>query len=291
MIQNITIVGGTHGNEFIGPYLIRKLENQQAFSDSHIPVDYLLANPEAFKASARFIDTDLNRSFSEAILKTEHSECYEHKRAKEINQLLGPKPCNTRFIVDLHSTTSNMGMTLLVRNGNMFSLRAAAYVQRQMPDIKIIVSDKKRASVVLNSISEFGLGVEVGPIHNGVVRHELFEMTEQVIRALVEFPNFTPEKQASSYPEQITAYQSGEKVIYPQDENGEITAMIHKDFQDKDFTLLKTNDIVFMGLDNKEIQYTGTPGYPIFINEAAYYREGHAFVMTEKKTIDLTVEA
>ena len=290
MIKNITIVGGTHGNEFIGPYLIRKLEAQQACADSHIPVDYLLANPAAFKASSRFVDTDLNRAFSEKILNGEIDGGYEHQRAREINQLLGPKPCNNRFIIDLHSTTSNMGMTLLVRIGNMFSLRAAAYVQRQFPDIKIIVSDENRASVVLNSISGFGLGIEVGPIHNGVIRHDLFEMTESVLHSLIAFLNLSPEHQNSSCPDKITAYLSGEKIPYPRDDSGEIIAMVHKNFQDKDFTQLQTDDIIFMMLDNREISYTGVPGYPIFINEAAYYREGYAFVMTEKKTISLTTE-
>ena len=201
MIREITIVGGTHGNEYLGPALIRKFEQQASFSNSRTGVTTLLANPEAVSAGVRFMDEDLNRSFSDDILSGGSNLIHEHRRAREINQLLGPKPCPDRFIIDLHSTTANMGMTLIVRDNNPFNLKAAAYVQQHCPDVKIIVSDvDRRFSRTLNGIAEFGLTVEVGAIPNGVVRHDLFVETEAVVLYLVEYLNHLAAQQPPVLP-------------------------------------------------------------------------------------------
>ena len=57
--------------------------------------------------------------------------------------------------------------------------------------------------------------------------------------------------------------------------------MVHQNLQDRDFELLESGQPVFHMLDGSDRLYEGEPGYPIFINEAAYYREDTAFVMTE----------
>ncbi|MGY0219668.1 aspartoacylase [Endozoicomonadaceae bacterium StTr2] len=294
-IKKITLSGGTHGNEFIGPYLIRKLQNQKSFKSSLIPVDYLLSNPEAFKKSIRFIDSDLNRSFSSEILQAQNIDSYtagyidnyEHQRAREINDLLGPKPVDDRFIIDLHSTTSNMGMTLIVREGQLLNLQAAAFVQQAYPEVRIIVSDSQRANGVLNSISHFGLAIEVGPTPNGVIRQDLFDMTEQVIHKLVEFLQLSSEQQASITPDELTVYQSIEKIPYPTDSSGNINAMVHQNLQDRDFEYLEPGELSFYTFEGKELPHTGQAGFPIFINEAAYYYEKVAYVMTRKQSLKL----
>ncbi|WP_461537571.1 aspartoacylase [Spongorhabdus nitratireducens] len=295
MIKNISIVGGTHGNEFLGPYLIHKLQNQKTFAASSIPVDFLLANPEAHKKSVRFIDSDLNRSFSDEILQTQdvdsyttgYTDSYEHQRAREINDLLGPKPVDDRFIIDLHSTTSNMGMTLIVREGQLLNLQAAAFVQQTYPEVRIIVSDSQRANGVLNSISHFGLAIEVGPIPNGVIRQDLFDMTEQVIHKLVEFLQLSSEQQTSITSDELTVYQSIEKIPYPAGSSGNINAMVHQNLQDRDFEYLKPGDLSFYTFEGEELPHTGQAGFPIFINEAAYYYEKVAYVMTRKQSLKL----
>ena len=136
IIDKVTIVGGTHGNEYIGPYLIRKAEQFGIYQDNAIEVSTLLANPEAFDQAKRFIDQDLNRSFSPHILTGTQSQ-HECQRARAISrhfsQRLTRDEPGQHFIIDLHSTTANMGITLIVRNNEPLNLRTAAYVQKICP--------------------------------------------------------------------------------------------------------------------------------------------------------------
>ncbi|WP_062266032.1 aspartoacylase [Endozoicomonas arenosclerae] len=288
MIKKITIVGGTHGNEFIGPYLIRKLEQEQSFSHSTIPVDYLLANPEAHKTTRRFIDEDLNRSFTDDILNGNDDALYEHRRAREINQLLGPKSKNDRFIIDLHSTTSNMGMTLIVRDHAAFNLQAATYVQQHMPDVKVILSDRDtNFSRTLNSLSDYAMAIEVGPLPNGILRHDQFAETEAVIKHLVDFTLMPHDEQNAVLPESVEVYKVTDRILYPRNDGGQLSAMVHSSLQDKDFEELKPGMPLFQNMDGTETMYKGESGYPIFINEAAYYHENTALVITQKEIIKL----
>ncbi|WP_422132723.1 aspartoacylase [Endozoicomonas sp. ALD040] len=286
MIKRITIVGGTHGNELIGPNLIRKLEQDGSFKQSVIPVDYLLANVEAYKAVRRFMDADLNRSFTDDILNGDDDSVYEHRRARKINQLLGPKANNDRFIIDLHSTTSNMGMTLIIKDQAAFNLKAASYVQQQMPEVKIILSDRdNQFSRTLNSLSDYAVTIEVGPIPNGVLRHDQFSDTESVIQHLVDFTQMPENERDNILPASTEVYNVRDRFFYPRDDDGQISAMVHSALQDRDFEELKPGMPMFQNMDGTVTPYQGEPGYPIFINEAAYYYENTAFVMTTRKTV------
>ena len=289
MIREITIVGGTHGNEYIGPTLIRRFEQYYSFADSLTPVNTFLANPAAFAAGLRFIDSDLNRSFSDDILTGFSTSVYEHGRAREINDQLGPKPDSERFLIDLHSTTASMGMTLIVKDDNPFNLKAAAYVQQNCPDVRIIMSDVDRQfSRTLNSLCDHGLTVEVGPIANAVVRHDLFAETEAVVTRIVEYLNLVAGQKPVSLPSTVEVFRVRERVPYPRNASGELEGMVHQSFQDRDFKLLEPGQPIFHLLDGKDVLYEGQPGYPIFINEAAYYREDTAFVLTERLSLPLT---
>ncbi|WP_252178751.1 aspartoacylase [Endozoicomonas sp. 4G] len=286
MIKKITIVGGTHGNELIGPNLIRKLEQNGSFEQSTIPVDYLLANIEAHKAVRRFMDSDLNRSFTDEILDGDDDSIYEHRRAREINQLLGPKTNNDRFIIDLHSTTSNMGMTLIIKEQAAFNLQAASYVQQHMPNVKIILSDRdNQLSRTLNSLSDYAVTVEVGPLPNGVLRHDQFADTESVIRHLVDFAQMSVNERSRILPTTTEVYTVTDRVFYPRNDDGQLSAMVHSSLQDSDFEELKPGMPVFQNMDGTVTPYQGEAGYPIFINEAAYYYENTAFMMTRRTTV------
>lgn len=279
-------MGGTHGNELIGPNLIRKLEQNGSFEQSTIPVDYLLANIEAHKAVRRFMDSDLNRSFTDEILDGDDDSIYEHRRAREINQLLGPKTNNDRFIIDLHSTTSNMGMTLIIKEQAAFNLQAASYVQQHMPNVKIILSDRdNQLSRTLNSLSDYAVTVEVGPLPNGVLRHDQFADTESVIRHLVDFAQMSVNERSRILPTTTEVYTVTDRVFYPRNDDGQLSAMVHSSLQDSDFEELKPGMPVFQNMDGTVTPYQGEAGYPIFINEAAYYYENTAFMMTRRTTV------
>ena len=68
-IHRVAIVGGTHGNELTGVYLIKKFQQYpHLIHRSSFETLSLLGNPKAIAARTRYIDTDLNRCFNESQL-------------------------------------------------------------------------------------------------------------------------------------------------------------------------------------------------------------------------------
>lgn len=130
IIEKVTIIGGTHGNEYIGPYFIGKAEQVGVYQDNALEVATLLANPQAFVQARRFIDQDLNRSFSPWILSGTQ-DSYEYQRAREIARYFSQNDTAQHFLVDLHSTTANMGITLIASNNEPLNLHTGAYVQKK----------------------------------------------------------------------------------------------------------------------------------------------------------------
>ena len=66
-INRVLIVGGTHGNEFTGAYLIKFFQQYpELISRANFETLTLLANPQAFSAVKRYINKDLNRCFLQA---------------------------------------------------------------------------------------------------------------------------------------------------------------------------------------------------------------------------------
>ncbi len=64
MIKRVLLVGGTHGNELIGVYLIKKFEQDpELVRRNSFETLTLLGNPRAIEATVRYIDKDLNRCF------------------------------------------------------------------------------------------------------------------------------------------------------------------------------------------------------------------------------------
>lgn len=285
-IDQVILVGGTHGNEFLGPYFLEKVTQTGLYKDAPVEVLTLLANPEAFNHSVRFIDHDLNRSFSKDCLGSEQNSIEIH-RAQAIKKQFDSSD-KQPFIIDLHSTTSNMGVTLIVRDNDPFNLHAASYVQQQMPEIRILISDSEKQQQTLNSVSRWGLTIEVGSIPNGVIRHDHFRATEKTVSLLIKFLSLCKTREEPKLPEAIDVFKVIEKHPFPRLSSGTLAGMIHQDFQDRDYRLLEPGAPVFKTFKGEDIFFQGQPGYPVFINEAAYYREDLAFMLTNRVTITLT---
>lgn len=285
-IRNIAIVGGTHGNENTGVFLIQKLRSSIP-SYKNLDLQYLLANPLAIKRSKRFIDSDLNRAFRVKDLQDIEKPEYEFNRAKIINNTLGPKgKSKTDFIIDLHTTTSNMGITAIFCQLNAINIQLAAYLKSKFENFFIYYMppiSEGEDQPYLDSIAPYSLAIEVGPVPNGILRYDVIEMTEKTIKATLEFitlhNNGTLPKMLGS----IEIFKYYKTVLFPTDIDGNITAYIHKNLQDKDFFELKNGDPIFhtikdQTLYNEEVE----PTYPVFINEAAYYRKKIAFSLAKK---------
>jgi len=166
-IKRVAIVGGTHGNELTGIYLVKKFDRApELIGRSTFETIALLANPKACDIGTRYIDIDLNRCFRKQDLENPHLSSYEAQRAKEIYGILNSK--NTHLpnvIIDLHSTTSNMGLTFILASHHPFNLQLAAYLTSLYPHLKILASTtKNHDSPLLRSLSPLGGTLEVGAV-------------------------------------------------------------------------------------------------------------------------------
>ncbi|XP_031427403.1 aspartoacylase isoform X9 [Clupea harengus] len=180
---------------------------------------------------------------------------YEVRRAQEINKMFGPKGTADAYdvIFDLHNTTSNMGSTLILESStDHFTLQMVHYIKKAIAPAS--------CSVLLNEHPLLKYSTS-----RSVAKHPIG----------VEFP-----------PCNVDVFRVQERMDYPRDTNGNITAMVHPDLQDCDWEPLNPGDPMFQTFDGRTIPYEGpNPVYATFINEAAYYEKQQAFVTTRRETL------
>ncbi len=285
MIKNIAIVGGTHGNEFTGVYLIKKLE--QELSSKELEVNYLMANPKAHQAVKRYIDRDLNRCFKQSDLDNANLEGYENQRAKEINQELGPKGnSKTDFIIDLHTSTAPMGINLVITKADPFHLKLADYVKTQLEGVTITWEEIEDHHFLM-SIAEKHILVEVGATPQGVLRQDVFDKTHHTVLKIMEFIGAYNQGRLPESSKELEVYKYFDVAYLPQNQNGQLIGMIHENIQDRDFQPLKSGEPIFKLFNGKDVLFEGEDCTISFINEAAYYDERKAFSLSRKESIKI----
>lgn len=247
-IGKVTVVGGTHGNEYTGVWCIQAIERQRQMSTidratgsgsnifneyPSLEINTLLGNPVAFMQNKRFVDVDLNREFSlenlskvpprrekaieECDTRTEFCSVensshlpHEAIRARDIDALLGPKfmmqstnngtgssydDPNVDVAIDLHTTTANMGISLIIPEGDALMSAAAAYV---LHECRLKYGDggvqclmhalpRRQDRMNLSSCSRHGFTIEVGPTPQGVLRHDCVKKTQDALHSLLNF--------------------------------------------------------------------------------------------------------
>lgn len=288
MIKQVAIVGGTHGNEFTGIYLLKKWQQQpQLIARDTFAASTLFANTKAFDNNCRYIDNDLNRRFSRVELEDASLSGYEESRAKVINQQLGPKgnpQCD--FVIDLHTTTSNMGPTLLLPTKGKIYTQLAAYAKQKMPELTIFSAYDDQSNdehFLLCTIGKHGVIIEVGPVPQAVLRQDVFEQTEQLSQIVLDFIDLLNRDALPELPNTVTAFRFVGRMKLPLNDEGERIGMLHKNIQDNDFKPIQPGDPVFTTFDGEEILYQGdTVVYPAFANEAAYYDNNLAMSLLEQ---------
>lgn len=331
MIARAALIGGTHGNELTGITVVRRLKaglGPLAAGPATAALQCLIGSPKAVQSCRRYVDRDLNRCFMLADLTADPAADgeaasraaadpaaplnnrladYEHQRARLIDGLLGPKASASRNVdlaVDLHTTTSNLGTTLIIREDDRTALRIAALAAADIPEVRILtytVDEGSGGEVGVGSTAKpgdypflvesaaHGITVEIGPVAQGVLRASALETTERLVAGIfagVDALNTrSPEALA---PRGVTVYRFIADVDYPRDASGALLACIHPDFQDRDLEPLKTGQPLFLHFDGQVTSHAGEEGlFPAFVNEAAYYEKGVAFSLTRSCTIRL----
>ncbi|MEG3878415.1 aspartoacylase [Microcoleus sp. herbarium7] len=285
-IKRVVIVGGTHGNELTGIYLVKKFDRApELIGRSTFETIALLANPKACEMGRRYVDIDLNRCFRQQDIENPGLSSYEAQRAKEIYRSFSSKNTQQQnLIIDLHSTTSNMGLTFILASHHPFNLQLAAYLTSLYPHLKLLASTtKNHDSPLLRSISSLGGTLEVGAVPQGVLNASLFQQTEQVACTILDWVEAFNQGTVTAAKNPLTIYHSIQAIDYPRNEQGEIQAMIHPQLQGRDYEALNPGDPIFLTFDSEPVLYEGkSTVYPIFINEAAYYEKGIAMCFARK---------
>lgn len=290
-LNRVAIVGGTHGNERIGVYLKKKFSQHPTLVQRpSFSTQVFLANPQAVAAGVRYIDRDLNRSFDRDRLQSNHSTSYEDLQAKSLNQMIGPDGSDpTDVILDIHSTTSNAGLMVIIDDENRFTLQLASYLQHSDSTIKVYsTAHSGRNRDALRSLAQYGFCLEVGPVAQGVLDAALFQKTEALIYTILDYLEQYNCNLVTFLNHSLTLYRYLNTVDYPRNDQGDIQAMIHPQLHLKDYEVLYPGDPMFLTFDGESISYSGkSVVYPVFINEAAYYEKGIAMCLTEKACINL----
>ncbi|MEH2168382.1 MAG: aspartoacylase [Nostoc sp.] len=292
-IERVAIVGGNHGNELTGVHLVKKFQQYpNLINRASFETLALLGNLKAIEEGKRYIDKDLNRCFTNQGLQNTQLSSYEERRAKAIQQIL--QPPNQPFvdvIVDLHSTTANMGLSLIFCDMHPFLLRLGAYLSSINPLVKVCINQQSKENGFLRSLCELGFVIEVGAVAQNVLNAKLFQETEQLIYAVLDYFEGCNQGNVPQTSNHLTLYKYIQTIDYPRSDaygelhlRGEIQAMIHPQLQFRDYEPLHPGDPMFLTFEGKDIFYEGeSTVYPIFINEAAYYEKGIAMYLSQKQ--------
>ncbi len=291
MIKNLAITGGTHGNELTGVFLVNKwLRDSSLLRRSTFHTTTMLMNKQAINEVRRYIDYDLNRAFNSRDLEDESLKGYEAKLAKKINNELGPKgSANAKmdFIVDLHTTTANMGLSIVVSNQSTITWQAISYLKMKVPALQIYYWRGDEEDAFVDSIAKDGFAFEVGAIPQGVLRADLFLELETLVYHLLDFIELYNMGSLDNLPKVVEIFRHVALVDYPRDASGELTAMVHPLRQDRDYALIEAGEPLFLTFDGKDVSYEGESLYTLFINEAAYYEKGFAMTLAKKEDMKI----
>lgn len=288
LMTHVLVSGGTHGNEYTGAYLARHwLDDSSTLLRSTFKTHVLFGNPEAFEINRRYVEHDLNRSFIQPV-SSEQAALIEFKRAEEIQGQLKSQ-CNGKYpdvIFDLHSTTSHMGLSLVLAHVNRFNLHLYAYLRKRFPTLNAYVwHDPHAKPGFLNSLTEKGFAIEVGPIANGVLDARQILSTNSLVQACLDFIELLNANADVDIADSVPLFHFVKHVDYPRSPDGFPSFFIHPNLQDNDFRELNKGSPIFMDLNGQVVTWQEDTVWPVFINEAAYYEKGIAFTATRRTEI------
>ena len=262
--MNFVIVGGTHGNELLGIDIVNKW-NPKNFSIHSCKK--IIGNPQAMENKVRYIDYDLNRSFG----VNAQSKGYEKERVGFLKEEISKED----FVIDLHTTTSNMGFTIILSKSDSLSTKIAQKLASEFSDVRIILSSMQdESSTFLNTLGGKGFLIEIGPCEHNSYSEAQFVKLSKMLDYL--FEHDWDEHDFQKLPNEF--YRIVEKIHYP-DEKWKVADK----WKQKDFSLIRKGDDLLVNIDTqKTVQSEHKEVYPIFIEEKSYEELRLAMYLCEK---------
>lgn len=297
-IHDIYILGGIHGNERIGLHLIQRLldpsEQTHILPNTNFNLIPVFGNPKAIHRNSRYIDSDLNRAFNKNVSINKDS-IYEIQRAQSLRKKIGADKKLVDFIIDLHSTTSNMQHCFIVPDWDPWTEQLCHYISKKQPNAYFLYENVLREEEQTSSaLSINHVTLEVGPIPQGTLNYHKITEVLKSIQILLEAIDFLNTKDISLIPHvSVPKFtRLPYNIDYPRDEYGFPSVIIHPEFENKDYLPLKIGQPLFITPKGESL-YLDRTSIPIelfyrlekgekisamFIGEAAYIEKGIAFI-------------
>ena len=286
-LKKILIVSGTHGNEINPVWAINQFNNQFKTIDQNIEYKFIIGNPLAYERGCRYIDNDLNRSFN-SIKKTFDNSVYEINRANFLVEKFGvngSEPCE--IAIDLHTTTSNMGTSIVMYGRRRQDFCLAALLQHKFGlPIYLHEKDEKQTGFLVEAWP-CGIVIEIGSVAQNYYDPKIINKFLIIISSLRDEINKLKNNQIK-LPKGLIVHAHQGSIDYPRETNGNINALIHPKRMNQDWKPIKMGDPLFMDVLGKTKTYTGEDIiWPVFIGEVAYKEKNIAMSYTKKEVLNL----
>ncbi|MFZ9849216.1 MAG: aspartoacylase [Vulcanococcus sp.] len=272
----LLVVAGTHGNERNAPWLLEQWRQRpELLASAGLALELVIGNPAALAANRRYIERDLNRSFAPELLEDPSRRELEIVRARELLAQVGPegqRPCPV--VIDLHSTTSGMGNSLVVYGRRPADLALAAAVQARLGlPIYLHEADSAQTGFLVERWPS-GLVIEVGPVPQGLVQAAICRQTQLALEAACACLAEAAQGRLR-LPQALTVHVHSGSLDLPRDGADHPVAAVHPQRQNRDWMPLQSGDPLFWRADGSvqrldENTAAAAGLWPVFINEAAY---------------------
>lgn len=308
-VRRVAIIGGTHGNESNGVHLAKHFQRNPALvKRPSFETQVLLANTAAIAKNTRYVDEDLNRCYllSDLADDGKASLNWERKRAREVDDIIGPKGAaepHSDLVIDLHNTTSATGIALMMAPDDDFAHELGHHLSTLDDGVRIVNWNDQPDWPLCPTLGRSGMTFEVGPCPWGCIEPALFQRSSRLVQALLDYVEEHNKLLAAgaSLRKELTVpvfRAIGVSIDYPRGADGDLIGMVHPDLQGRDFDELRDGDNLFMKF-NGEVQTFKRKDHKVpdeapavhalFVNEAAYYEKRVALTLVSRSTKQVSV--
>ena len=286
-VQRILIVSGTHGNEINPIWAVKQFNREENTLKQGIEYKFIIGNPIAYEKGCRYIDVDLNRSFKEGKnYDQDTNSFYEINRANFLVDqfgMNGSKPC--QIAIDLHTTTANMGTSIVMYGRRFKDFCLAALLQHKF-GLPIYLHEKDKAQTgFLVEAWPCGLVIEIGAVAQNFYDPKIINRFLIIISSLREEIDKLRNKQIE-LPKELIVHVHLKSIDYPRDKEGNIDGLIHPERINQDWKIIKKGDPLFLDSKGCIHKYEGDQLiWPVFIGEVAYKEKKIAMSYTQKEEI------
>ena len=284
-VRTVVISTGVHGNEQtameLGNYWLR---NPKALERKGLIVSMIKADVVNDKKNVRYTNADMNEQFGYETLYAipDDSDPRELKVARQIAKALGGKQSNAKnpdFVLDLHNTTANMGVCIIVSQLTPLNKRVIGNIVTRFPWVNVWwTPDDRLADTSLDSLGRNGFTIEVGQVPHGTFDPVKAKYEGDVVNGILDFLVEWNEGNVGT-PVPVTVFRQLGDIYYPN--GGKVFPPLLK----ADYLPVNKGDVIMIDGAGKPVLWTGDHTvWPVMIDEVAYKREyNDAMSLTNKE--------